>query len=114
ALVRQGQSLVNQPMQAGRIKEKAYYNEDINALSRSEGFRRFLGAQAHPAPPEEIRFFRVDAWKEDRNPAPADGFKEASLVLMWSLGPGMFQEHRLHLPFALPEDRRDKTKVAVE
>jgi hypothetical protein len=98
----------------GWDKNRRYERKDVAALARNGSFMKFLNAQSHPIPAPSLQFFRVEFANVDRQPAPADGFKDAQVQMNWTVGSGIFGGHNLLLPIAIPDDRRDKTVIELE
>ena len=118
--------IVNQPVVAGqppiavrslepgRSFEKAYFNQDTAALASIGPFIAFLTAQDSPIPVTDIQYFQADIYTEDRGHGPGDGWKDASIVVNWKVGPLLDKRLSICLPFEVPNDRRDRVKIEVE
>jgi hypothetical protein len=101
-------------LEPGRSFEKAFFSEDTNALASNESFLAFLTAQASPIPVTDIRYFQADIYTEDRGGGPDGGWKDASVVVNWKVGPLLDKRQNICLPFEVPNDRRDRVKIEVE
>ena len=88
--------------------------EQPELAAMQDALQPFLSAQSRPLSLAGAKFFRVDGVNQDRSPAPAEGFKDAALMLMWNLGNGVDERQTLNLPLVMPDDRRDKTKIQIE
>lgn len=103
----------DRPLEPGRVFQKAYYNINTDALASDPAFIAFLNAQAAPIPIPDVQFFQADIYTEDRGNGPADGWKDASLVVNWKVGPLQDRRQTIRLPFELPNDRRESVKIEV-
>ena len=106
--------MADRSLEPGRSFEKAFFMEDTAALASNASFITFLTAQASPIPVTDIRYFQADIYTEDRGQGPGDGWKGASVVVNWKVGPLMDKRRNLCLPFEVPNDRRDRVKIEVE
>ena len=106
--------IADRSLEPGRSLEKAYYNQDTAALASNEPFNIFLRAQASPIPLTDIRYFQADVYAEDRGHGPGDGWKDASVVVNWKVGPLLDRRQNICLPFEIPNDRRNQVKIDAE
>ncbi|MCW3051789.1 MAG: hypothetical protein JWN14_959 [Chthonomonadales bacterium] len=106
--------IAGRSLEPGRSFEKAFFTEDTAALASNEAFVSFLSAQASPIPVADIRYFQADIYNEDRGGGPNGGWKDASVVVNWKVGPLMDKRQNICLPFELRNDRRDQVKIVVE
>jgi hypothetical protein len=106
--------IYNKPLKPGEVQNKLYVLEPPELAPMQDALLPFLSAQSRPLSFVEARFFRVDGVNQDRSPAPDGGFKDAALMLMWNLGNGVDERQTINLPLAMPDDRRDKTKIEIE
>lgn len=107
-------SIADRSLEPGRSFEKAYFTQDTAALASNDSFIAFLKAQASPIPVTDIQYFQADIYTEDRGQGPGNGWKDASLVVNWKVGPLMDKRLNICLPFEVPNDRRDQVKIEVE
>ena len=106
--------IAERSLKSGRMLEKAYYNRDTAALASNRSFITFLNAQSSPIPVADIQFFQANIYCEDRGHGPGDGWKDASVVVNWKVGPLLDKRMNVCLPFDVPNDRRDQVKIEVE
>src|SRR5579872_7443792 len=101
---------VDRALEPGREFRRMVFNQDTAALASNDSFIAFLTAQASPTPVQDIQYFQADIYTEDRGPGPGDGWKDASVVVNWKVGPLLDKQQRICLPFEVPDDRRDQVK----
>jgi hypothetical protein len=106
--------IADRSLEPGRMVEKAYFNQDTAALASNESFITFLSVQASPIPVTDIQYFQADIYTEDRGHGPGDGWKDASVVVNWKVGPLMDKRQNICLPFEVPNDRRDQVKIEAD
>ena len=106
--------IADRSLEPGRSLEKAFFSQDTAVLASSEAFITFLNAQASPISATDIRYFQADIYAEDRGHGPGDGWKDASVVVNWKVGPLLDKRQSLCLPFEVPNDRRDQVKIEME
>ncbi len=108
------QPIIERPLDAGRMFEKAYDNKDLPALAMDMRFTTFLNAQAAPIPVSDIQYFQADIYSEDRGGGPEGGWKNASVVVNWRVGPLLDKRMSVCMPFEIPDDRRAQVKIEVQ
>ena len=101
-------------LEPGRMFYKAYFNDDISALASDASFVTFLNSQAAPIPVSDIRFFQADIYTEDRGSGPDEGWKDASVVVNWRVGPLLDKRMNVCMPFEVPNDRRGLVSIEVQ